>query len=551
MRFDNPSPPNRDFALTAVDRAYRLAALGDSRARSGSSGTAIGYTGSGTLMEMGRFPAWTAAYLKDADMVADFSVGGDTLISSSSSTGWNGYARSNGKTLANLLAVRPDAVLIQYGINDLPSASSANLIAAAQSMVSKLVASGIKVLLQNIMIFDPTAGSANISPANAAATLVKINAFRDAMSAWMAPMAGRAIFVDPNPLLVDGSGYGDPQYFTTADAFGIHPNKRGAQIMGKQAADALRELLPARRARAYTTGPLSQPNLIDWALAAASNTYVANSQAGTTTSGTVTWNLDPDTGVPYVEVTITPTVLASGRALARVEVWATDVSGATPKHQVNIGDVLQGSARVVIDNGSGGLAALQSVNTRHRLFTSGYTSQFFGDWGGVAGTDLTTLPLVVDGRFTTAMCVSPVASTSIQAATAGGGYYFCVFVETTALDPIRVRIYAPSLRVVSRAQPTSVTAGASPYTWTNNPQPFVANDWVNTRGRRAQVTVAPGSGGTISQIALTRGPSTSGTFSNPVNTGLSSGVFIVEPGDGLIVTWATTAAVLTVMYLDD
>ena len=67
MRFDNPSPPNRDFALTAVDRAYRLAALGDSRARSGSSGTAIGYTGSGTLMEMGRFPAWTAAYLKDAD----------------------------------------------------------------------------------------------------------------------------------------------------------------------------------------------------------------------------------------------------------------------------------------------------------------------------------------------------------------------------------------------------------------------------------------------------------------------------------------------------
>lgn len=550
MRLDNPFPPNTDFSLTAVDRAYRLASLGDSRARVGSP-TAIGFTGSGATMDIGRFPAWTAAYLKDADMVADFSVGGDTLISSSSSTGWNGYARSNSKTLANLLAVRPDAVLIQYGINDLPSASSANLIAAAQSMVSKLVASGIKVLLQNIMIFDPLAASANITPANAAATLVKINAFRDAMSAWMAPMAGRAIFVDPNPLLVDGSGYGDPQYFTTADALGIHPNKRGAQLMGYQAAQALRWLLPERRARAYTTGPLSQPNLIDWALAAASNTYVANSQAGTTTSGTVTWNLDPGTGVPYVEVTITPTVLASGRALARVEVWATDVSGATPKHQVNIGDVLQGSARVVIDNGSGGPAALQSVSTRHRLFTAGYTSQFFGDWGGVSGTDLTTLPLVVDGRFTTAMCVSPVASTSIQAATAGGGYYFCVFVETTALEPIRVRIYAPSLRVVSRAQPTSVTAGASPYTWTNNPQPFVANDWVNTRGRRAQVTVAPGSGGTISQIALTRGPSTSGTFSNPVNTGLSSGVFIVEPGDGLIVTWATTAAVLTVMYLDD
>lgn len=509
----------------------------------------VGFVGSGSTIDSGRFAAWTAAYLRDAEIVADFSVGGDTLISTSATTGWNGQSRSYGKTIANLLATAPDAALIQYGINDLPGATSANLIAAAKSMVSKLVAAGIKVCLQNIMLFDPTAATPNITPANAAATLVKINEFRDAMSAYVASITG-AVFVDPNPLIVlPATGYGDPQYYTLADTTGVHPNKRAAQMMGQQAALALRALLPARNAKAYTSGPLSQPNLIDWGASVAANTNVANSQAGTTTSSAVTSGVD--NGVPYVETTITPTALASGRALARVDVWATDIAGATPKHAIFAGDVLQGSCRLVMDDGAGGVAALQSVNLRHRLYNNASASQFFGDWGGIASTDLTTMPLVIDGRFWTAPCVCPIASATIGTPSAGLGYYLGVFVETTALNPIRIRIYAPSLRVVSRAQPVAVATGASPYSWVNNPIPVNANDWVNTSGRPVMATVAPGAGGTISQIAITRGPSTSGTFTNPVNTGLTSGVFTLAPGDGIIVTWATTAAQITYTPLDE
>lgn len=538
------APSGTARELATVLHSYRVASFGDSRARV-SGNTVVGFVGSGSTMEQGRFPAWACAYLVDAECVADFSVGGDTLAA------WNSPSRAYGKTILNLLACRPDVVVVQYGINDLPSATSATLIAAAKSLVSKLLAANIKVLLQNIQLFDPTAPSAAITPANAAATLTKINEFRDAMSDWLAPMTGRAVFVDPNPLIADGSGYGDPQYFF-ADGFGVHSNKRGGQLMGQQAAVAMRSLLPPRNARAFTTGPLSQPNLIDWAASAASNATVLNSQAGTTTSSAVTWNLDADSGVPYVETTITPTALASGRALAMVQVSATDIAGGSPRFPIFIGDVLQGSARIVIDDGSGGAAALQSVDVRHRMYNTGGSSQFFSDWGGVSGvSDLTTLPLLVDGRFTTAMCVCPIASANIQSPTAGGGYYLGVFVETTALDPIRVRIYAPSLRVVSRAQPLTVTAGASPYAWMNGPLPTNANDWVNVRGRRAAVTVAPGAGGTISKIELTRGASVGGTFLNPADTYLTSGTFIVEPGDGLRVTWATTAARLTVVYLDD
>ena len=114
-----------------------------------------------------------------------------------------------------------------------------------------------------------------------------------------------------------------------------------------------------------------------------------------------------------------------------------------------------------------------------------------------------------------------------------------------------MRVYAPQIRVVSRAQPVSVTAGASPYTYVNGPSPFVAADYVNQGyfGRTLQVAVAPGSGGTISQIAIARGPQVGGVFLNPVNTNLTNGVFTLKPGDGLTVTWAAVAPTLAVMQV--
>ena len=273
--------------------------------------------------------------------------------------------------------------MIQYGINDLPAATSAALIAAAKSMVSKLLAANIKVLLQNIMVFDPTQATAFISPANAAATLVKINEFRDAMAAWIAPMTGRAVFDDPNPLIALPNGYGDTQYYKLTETVGVHPNKIAAQMMGRQAAAALRTLLPQRRAIAFTIGPYSQPNLIDWGASAATNAWVDNSLAGTTSSSAPAWALDAETGVPYLETTITPSALEAGRALAMVRIGATEISGATPKYPIFAGDVLQGSARVVIDDGVGGPAPIASIDVRQRLFNTGSATQFFSDWGGV------------------------------------------------------------------------------------------------------------------------------------------------------------------------
>lgn len=538
-------------AQQSVAASYAGLSYGDSRCRILSAGTTIGNTGTGTALANNRIFPWICFYLGDADPVSDYGISGDTLISSSSSTGWNGIARANSKTFANAAQSRPDFVYIQYGINDLPTASSANLIIAAKALVSAWIAAGARVCISNIMTFDPYSSGANITPANGPATLVKIAAFGAAMQAFVANLGGRAVYVDPNSLITNPlTGYADQQYIASADGLGVHPNKLGAQLMGFQAATAIRTILPLRNAKTYTAGPLENVNFINWGEAAANNLFVSNSVTGTTSANTPTWNIGAVTGMPYAEVTITVTALTSGTAQALFQVAATDVAGATPKWLISIGDLLQGSARVTVDDGNGNAVALQSTTLRQRLFNTVPTSQFFADWGGVASsTDLTTLPGPIDGRLVTPACVTPIANATISTPAAGQGYYLGFFLEVPALGTYRVRIHAPALRMVSRRQYAAVTAGASPYVFQNNPQPFVLNDFVNATGRRMQVTVAPGAGGTISDIGLFRAPTTAGSPTTIVSTTLTSGVFVLEPGDGLVVTWATTAAELRYSYL--
>ena len=539
--------------VQSVGAPWRIATLGDSRANYHVAGTQIGLAGNGASYNSARVPTMLCAYMQDAMLVANFGVSGDTLISSSSSTGWDGRARANSKTFKNLLALQPDAVYIQYGINDLPAATSANLIAEAKQLVSALVAAGIKVCLSNIMTFDPTSASPNITPANAATTLVKINEFRDAMSAWIGNFAGRAVWCDPNPdITLASTGYGDPQYFL-ADTLGVHPSDLGSQVMGRNAAIAMRTLLPQRNAKAWTLGPLYQPNFIDWAATASSNVLAQNSLQGTSSASATSWGIDSTTGIPYAECTFTVSALnGSNYAQFFLKCDATGVSGATPTFALDIGDAIQGSARITVDDGAGNRAAgLQRVVCRVRQYNTGPTSQFFVDWGGLAGAAAASLPLAFDALVFTPVYPSPIASATLDTAGTASqnrGFYIGAIVEVNAVGTYRVRFYGPSLRVVTRPIPVAVTAGASPYVFQNSPQAFVLNDFVNG-GQDMQVSVSPGAGGSISAITLFRGPTVSSVPLGAVDTKLTSGTFILKPGDGLVVTWAVTAAVLVYSYI--
>lgn len=530
---------------------YRLVSFGDSRAVTVFGATLIGATGSGTGVTILRTGGWLPAILGDTEIVGNFGVGGDTLISAGSTTGWNGTARVNSKTITNCLQLRPDIVWVQYGINDIAGgATSAPLIAAFKSFVSELIAGGTRVLLESINLFDPFASSATVSLANGPTALRTINEVTAAMSEWCAGFPGMVRFVDTNPLIaLPQSGYANPAYMTS-DTLGVHLNKQGSQIIGTALAAAARDLLPARSANVYFIGPTENPNFIDWN----GPTMFTAVETGSMTVSAPTWNLDtsignPWSGLPYAEVTATSTALASGTSRVRIEVHATGISGATPTWPISAGDVLQASAYLVIDDGSAGTPPVQSVFLRQRL----YSDTKFSDFGQLGSTsDLTTINGVFAGRAFTTTITTSIASAAISGPTVGAGLPLQTFLEIPRVGATaRVRIYAPQIRVVSMAQPVAVTATASPYTYYNGPSPFSTVDYVNQgySGRNLEVTVSPGAGGTISQIARVRGPSVSGSWLNPVNTGLTSGVFTLRPGDGLTVTWAVTAAALTVTQI--
>jgi lysophospholipase L1-like esterase len=532
----------------AVQAPYKMVIFGDSRAQWANSSTLIGQAKQNVSTERGAF---IAGYLGDTMLVGAFGISGDKLITSSSTTGWNGSARSNSKTLVNAMSLRPDVVVVQYGINDGSGATSAQLIDNQKALVSKLLTAGMKVCLQSIMTFDPTAsGNTYFGDApGAAAELVKIQETTAAMSAWMAGMPN-AVFVDINPSIALANGYLDPN--NIVDTSGVHPNTRCGQQIGYVTAAAIRQLLPARTPSAYSLGPLENPNFIDWGTGLGANTFSQANVVGTMSVSAGTWGIDATTGLPYVECTMTPSALSGGVASALFGVTATGVAGTTATDHffaLNVGDVLQASARVVVDDGADNRATgLQAVVFRCRQYDNAHTLKVSTDVGTAAGTLLSTgtLPLKVDALLHT----SPFSSTqssatsSVAAPASNRGLYAAVVVETTTLAPIRVRMVAPSIRVVSKPQPVTVTAGASPYFWFNGPQPFTADDWVNT-GSNVMLTIAPGSGGTISVIELTRGPTVSGVASLLVDTKLTSGVFTLAPGDGVRITWATTAPVLT------
>lgn len=529
---------------------YRMITFGDSRARA-SNLTQIGVTGSATYYNTAREAPWITALLGDTEIVGDFGISGDPIISSTTANGWNGTARSNSKTIANALQLRPDICWIQYGINDIAAgATSAAIIVEFKKLVSELMAGGVKVVVESIMLFDPTASSPTISAAIASTAQTTLLAVNAALQTWCAGYAGRVVYVDNvKTIQLSATGYADPQYLGSDNA-GVHPNKKGAQLLATKVAAAARTLLPLRIAGAYFIGPSENPNLVDWN----SPTMLTNTETGTVTISTPTWNLDtstgnPYSGLPYAECSFTCTALSSGTSKALLEIHATNISGATPTWPIFAGDVIQSSAYLVIDDGAEGNPKTQTAFARQRLFANSK----FSDFGVLGGTsDLTTLASKFAGRVVTSTITTSIASASITAATLGSGLPLQIYVEIPTVGAtVRVRVYAPQIRVVSRAQPVSVTAGASPYTYVNGPSPFVAADYVNQGyfGRDLQVAVAPGSGGTISQIAIARGPQVGGVFLNPVNTNLTSGVFTLKPGDGLTVTWATTAPTLAVMQV--
>lgn len=497
----------------AVQQPYRIAAFGDSRASFMGTSTVLVPTGSASAFNRNRTATWLSTYLGDAELVANFGHGGDTAVL------WASSSRANSKTIKNLISANVykggpvDVVYVQYGVNDYIAGTSAATVAAAiQALCGALMGAGYKVILEST---NP-ASAANYG-ASAAAKLQATIDGNALLATWAAGYEGHLVWVDTFASFVDGTGYANATYI----ADGTHHNWLGAMVSGYACATAARAILPQKTGLVYSCGSRLQPSLIGWGDPPA--LYFV-SDIATVTANTPTWNIDAATGMPYAEVTMTCTALTSGRALGHLEVHPASgvISGATPRWPLSIGDELQGSAYITVDDGYGGQPTVQAVVLRHRA----YFDSKYADDGLFFGAAAPLLLLSPSGRYTTPTIVTATASGAIASPAAGAGYCLQAHVEFNAVNQsVRLRVYAPSLRVVSSGvQPTQPTAGASPYTYTN------------TTGAPMTVYVA---GGTVSAITIAR----QGTA---LTTGFTSGAFRLAQNDSVTVTYTVIPTITVV-----
>jgi len=506
--------PNRAIASELqlgkpVQRPYRMTAFGDSRASFMTTSTLLAVTGNAAALNPNRAAPWVAGNLADCELIANFGVSGDAAVS------WASSSRANSKTINNLIAAQlfkggpVDVCYVQVGINDYIAGTSAATVAAAiQALCTALMGAGMKVILEST---NP-ASAAQYSTSAAAKLQATIDG-NALLATWAAGYPRQLVYVDTFSSLVDSTGYASTTYFSD----GLHYNQLGAMLSGAACAGAARAILPKKWGYIYSNGSALQPNLIDWG---STPTMYTASDFGTVTFTTPIWSIDAATGIPYAEVTMTCGALSGGRALGHLEISATPVTGASPRYPLSVGDELQGSAYLVIDDGAGGVPPIQGVLLRQRAYFDTKYAEF-GLFIGAAGS---TYLRPVAARFVTPTIVTATASGSIVN-TASGGYQLQPYIEFNTVGQVaRVRCYAPSLRVVSQAQPTQPSPGGSPYTYTN------------TTGAPVMVYVF---GGTVSSITIAR----QGTA---LTTGATSGSFRLAQSDSVVVTY-TVAPTVTVM----
>jgi lysophospholipase L1-like esterase len=477
---------------------YKVGFFGDSRNNS-FNGAGVEVIGSGTLLSQYRTPTWFIAHRKDTRYTQSYAFSGGAAVA------WNDPARAGGRTVAAMNASDLDAVAIQYGVNDAFALTPAATTAAALQRLCIEVLKGGKACLFEAI--NPV----TVAFPNFANVQALIDQTNDLMRAWIDSTPGRIIYSDTATLLKDASGYGNPIYYQTD---GIHFSRLGAYTAGKQLAQDSLPLLPFR-ANAFTGSDPTAPNLLSQTPGFPGVNQFGAIGVGT---GTVTPSSGRDERGTYYEWLVNITALAGGYALANLQVSANFQTSAPPAYSISNGEIYEGSAELVIDNGSGGPSPTHNEELRQRY----YTGSNFNDWGGQVQApprDIDSiLPAPLDVRAITPRLVLT-ANSVVANMSSSAGYQLQVIFETANLGLVRVRAYNPQLRRVGYSTtPLAVTPPATTVPYTNN-----------SAGMQ-QVAV---SGGTVTAIAI-----------NGVATGLIAGSFTLSRLDTITLTYSAAPLML-------
>lgn len=497
-----PNGPAVKMSFTTA-QPYKAAYFGDSRSN-GYNGTTVEAIGSGVNTIHYRSPPWTCAFLGDTDYARNYGVSGDTA------SNWAAAARTNGKTFADLNKSDVDVVFIQYGVNDAIAGTAASTIAGyLQQLIAEIFKSGKLVVFESIYpVASPASNYATAQPI--------VDATNALMQTWLAQFPTQAVYVDVSTTMKAGGQYASPTYIAAAD--GIHPTRFGAYTVGKLVAAAARALLPKRTAAFY--GPASPANNLISQIGG----YPLTSQFNTMNQGTATvvQASGQDSNGFYYEWTVTPLTFGTTYTETVMQIAVNFQTASPPYYALTGGEILQGGARLVVDDGAGGSPNVYSLNVRQRFFTG----TIYNDWGTIGAPNALDVDYgeKLDVQILTPRMTNTTAS-SVASPAANAGYVIQVTTDSQVLSKtFRVRLYNPQLRRVGYSStPVAVTPPASASAYTNN------------TNSPQQVFFA---GGTVSAITV-----------NGVATGLTSGVFILNPGDTLTPTYTVAPTTFTVQQL--
>ena len=496
------SPVSGDLANGgAIYKPWRVATFGDSRANTLSTQPDVALSQS--VREHTVSATHMCGIMGDAVITRNYGVSG-ALTSD-----WASASRTAGKTIYDLSKSDVDFVHIQYGANDATTlVGAATIVANLKGLVLEVLKSNKKVLFESI---QPVA----VGASNYAAAQVTIDAVNADMRAWLQNFGNRVAYADSATAIKGGGAYGDNALYMQVDGTYVHLNRNGAKIAGRVCAEAVRTILP-RRFGLYP----AMDNRFAGFVTHGAYTFL-NFEVGTASDTSITYGEDAE-GV-YIDVVWTPATLSSGECRARIDIAANFLTSAVPYYALNGAEILSASARVVCDSGSGGAPNAYMVSARHRF----YTAAIFRDWGTIPpGAPTSDTPDFIEA-FDETLILPSVANTAASVSAtpaAGAGWVFQVFVASGVVGvPVRVRIYNAQLRPAGyKTTPVSGALPASGVAYTN------------TTPSRQLVTIG---GGTVSQIAI-----------NAVSTALTSGAFVLEPGDTLTPTYSAAPTML-VKYL--
>ena len=415
-------------------------------------------------------------------MVACCGISGDTstgLIARDQAT-----ASATRKAIIDAAAVGAKIAIIQIGINDLHSITSATTGTANLAIVATTLANTILAIQRCyqagmwpmfVSISGQSYGVSGQTNANIDAQNPYMISYNSQVQSAIASM-GFGSYIDTFSLMANATtGY----YNTGMSNDGLHPGQNGAMVEAQKICQDILQLcgIPLTELTGYYTSRPLAKHFLKLPLNSYNNLFVdplftktsgqdvsVNTSIGSGTNTLTSRTVNIGDGVTgykntvYLDLVITPATFdGNGNASIQV-VMSIPVVGATPVTPMNVGDKLAASFDFIVDDGSGGNPAGVASYQAILLFTWNSTTWQISSPGQDTSTVAETWSKKLDGRISFLPFTCPAPSAQLTSCNAS------LYVVAKTTTPYRIRI----------ANRFAVKIPADPSNYASNPQ-MVAN----------------------------------------------------------------------------